>query len=95
MRGQYGLAVLRKIRLHPLRGVWVLLLVLAIPLEDRQTGRAQAAYDHAYQLFVHGKLVQSQREATSAADRYEGNDSAWAVKFRRLEVDCLTYRGMI
>jgi CHAT domain-containing protein len=95
MRGRFGLDLLKTIRLYGLRGAWVLLLILAIPLEDRQTGRAQTEYDHAYQLFLHGQLVQSQQEATRAADRYEGNDSAWAVKFRRLEVDCLVYRDMV
>jgi CHAT domain-containing protein len=95
MLGHYGLSLLKKTRLHGLLGMWVLLLLVALPLEDRQTRRAQAEYDHAYQHFLHGELLQSQQEATDAADRYAGNDSAWALKFRRLEVDSLIYRGKV
>jgi tetratricopeptide (TPR) repeat protein len=94
MSGYRDLALFRKIRLHGLRGMWILLLILSFRIEDRQTRRAQAEYDHAFQLFLHGQLVQSQQEATAAADRYEAKGSAWAVKFRRLEVKCLIYRDM-
>jgi CHAT domain-containing protein/Tfp pilus assembly protein PilF len=87
-------SITRVLGWRPLRCAWLLVPLALVPCQDRQTGRAQAEYDHAYQHFLHGELLLSQQEATSAADRYEGNDSAWAVKFRRLEVRCLIYRSL-
>ena len=82
--------------LRAIRYAWaLLLLVLLIPLEDTHPGATLAVYNHAWQLFLHGKLPESQREATASAQRFQGVDPAWASKFQLLQADSMLYRGMI
>jgi len=71
----------------------LLLLLLAIPLEDSRPGRAQSEYDHAWQLFLHGDLAGSQKEAEQAVREYQLADPAWASKFQLLEAEPMLLRG--
>jgi CHAT domain-containing protein len=69
-------------------------LVLLIPLEDSRPGKAQAEYDHAWQLFLHGDLVKSQQEAEQGVSEFQIADPARASNFQLLEAESMLLRGM-
>jgi len=77
------------------RGACVLLfLLLVIPLQDARPTSAQVAYDKVWTLFLHGKLVDCQREAEHGYTRFRLSDPAWGAKFQLLEAESMLLRGM-
>ena len=68
--------------------------MLLIPVEDTHPGSAQAAYDHAVQLYQRGDLAISQQEAELGAWQFEASGSGWATKFHLLQAEIMTRRGM-
>jgi CHAT domain-containing protein len=74
--------------------LWVLFLLLLIPVEDNHPGSAQTAYDHAWKLFVHGKLANSQHEAEEEYKQFRISSPEWAAKFQILEAEAMVRRGM-
>ena len=95
IHGLFG-GVWRGIRLRSTRrlGALLFLMMLLIPLEDSHPGSTRAVYDRALQLFLHGDLIESQREATEEAIRFRGVDPAWASRFQLLEAEAMLYRGL-
>jgi CHAT domain-containing protein len=85
---------LRKSGLRVFPFAWVLLLFMLSPLEDTSSGRAQAAYDHAWRLLEHGGLADSQREAEEGYRQFQVSDAEWAAKFQLLEAEAMVWRGM-
>jgi CHAT domain-containing protein len=84
----------RSPRFRRLRFVWLLPLIWAISLRDSRSVNPQTAYDHAQQLFVHGFLEKSQREAERGYRRSLASNSEWAWKFRLLQAQSMVWRGM-
>jgi CHAT domain-containing protein len=54
----------------------------------------QAAYQHAYETFVHGDLKQSQDEAHRECARFRDSDPELAWKFRIVEAESSLWQGM-
>lgn len=74
--------------------LWVVALVVTLPLHDARPDAAQLAYDHAWQLFVHGQLIQCQQEADRTAQRFRVADPKWAAKFELLTAQAMVWRGL-
>ena len=74
--------------------VWAFVLLSLIPLKDAQLGSAQAVYEHAQRLFLHGYLEKSQYEAEHGFRRFRDSDPDWASKFQLLEAEAMVWRGM-
>jgi len=70
------------------------MLLLLIPLHDTRPDSAQAAYDHAWTLFLHGKLADSQRESEQGYRQFQIADPVWASKFQLLEAESMVVRGL-
>ena len=70
------------------------LLLLLIPLQEARTSTPQESYEHARQLFLHGYLEKSQREAELGYKRLASHHSTWASKFQLLEAEAMVWRGM-
>jgi CHAT domain-containing protein len=85
---------LHSLRLRYLPYALTIVLLLVIPLEDTRPVNAQAEYDHAQQLFVHGSLETSQQEAELGYLRFQHHQPDWASKFQLLEAEVLLRRGM-
>lgn len=77
-----------------LLGSFLLLLLLFLPIEDTHPLTAQAAYDHALSLLLHGDLIEGQQEAALGYRRFESSDPSWAAKFKLLLAQAMLYRGM-
>jgi hypothetical protein len=73
---------------------WGLILLALISLEDTNPGAAQAAYDHVWKLFEHGRLADSQREAEIGYKQFQLANPLWASKFQLLEAQNMILRGM-
>ena len=73
---------------------WAVAFLLLIPLRDTRGGGAQAAYDRARRLFLHGALKESQSEAEQGYKRYLRSNPEWAAKFQLLEARAMIPRGM-
>jgi tetratricopeptide (TPR) repeat protein len=73
---------------------WTFVLLLLIPLQDMKARSAQAEYEHAWNLFLHGDLAKSQQEAEQGAWRFQIADPAYALKFQLLEAQSMLFRGM-
>ncbi len=73
---------------------WALALLLLIPISDTGRDGIQAAYNHAHQLFLHGDLIASQREAEHGYKSFLNTNRVWAAKFQLLEAQALIWRGM-
>ena len=73
---------------------WVLALLLLIPLRDTRGISAQAAYDRAHMLFLHGALKESQSESEQGYKRYLRSNPEWAAKFQLLQARAMVGRGM-
>jgi CHAT domain-containing protein len=71
-----------------------LILLALISLEDTNPGAAQAAYDHVWKLFEHGRLADSQREAEIGYKQFQLANPLWASKFQLLEAQNMILRGM-
>jgi len=82
------------LRLRRWQWVWALLLFLLIPLKDALPFSAETAYDRARQLFIHGYLAESQRQAEQGYKRSIRSSSGWASKFQLLEAESMEWRGM-
>ena len=74
--------------------LWLLALLLVVPIKDTAPISAQAEYDHAHQLFLHGDLINSQQEAEQGFRRFQESDRDWAAKFQLLDAQVLIFRGM-
>jgi CHAT domain-containing protein len=72
----------------------VLLLLLLIPLKDTRPGSAQAAYDHAVQLFQRGDLAKSQQEAELGTWQFQVSNPNISTKFLLLQAETMVRRGM-
>jgi CHAT domain-containing protein/tetratricopeptide (TPR) repeat protein len=81
-------------RHRPLHFAWAALFLLLFPLKDTPVGSAQAAYDHAWKLFQHGRLADSQREAEEGYRQFRFANRDWASKFLLLEAETMVWRGM-
>ena len=68
--------------------------MLLIPLQDTRPGSAQAGYEHAWMLFRHGRLSDSQQEAEKGFEEFRVSNPAWAAEFQLLEADAMLRRGM-
>jgi CHAT domain-containing protein/Tfp pilus assembly protein PilF len=68
--------------------------MLACGLSCSRPESPQAAFDHAYNTFLHGDLKQSQDEAHAECQRFRGSRPEWARKFRILEAESLLWQGM-
>ena len=64
-----------------------------MPLEDTRPGGAQAAYDHAWKLYEHGRLAESEQEVKQGYGRFQVSNPEWAVKFQLLEAQIMVSRG--
>ncbi len=84
----------RSLRLRVSPCAWALLLLPLIPLEDARPGRAEAAYNFAWELLEHGRLADSQREAAQGYEEFLVSDPEWAAKFQLLESEAMVVRGM-
>ncbi|MGP8226589.1 MAG: CHAT domain-containing protein [Terracidiphilus sp.] len=72
----------------------MLLLLLLIPLKDNNPSSAQAAYDHANNLFQRGNLAICQHEAELGAWQFQIANLDWAAKFQLLQAETMVRRGM-
>src|ERR1017187_9988764 len=82
------------LRLRASQFVLCAALLLSLPLEDTRPVSAQAMYDHASQLFLHGDLAGSQQEAARGYRRFLRSDPASASGFLLLEANALVWSGM-
>jgi CHAT domain-containing protein/Flp pilus assembly protein TadD len=57
-------------------------------------GNPQAALDHAIQTFHHGDLAAATAEVEAGYKEFHTVSNGWAWKFRILQADVLTWRGM-
>ena len=73
---------------------WMAGLLLLIPLRDSGSLNLQGEYNRVKQLFLCGNLETSQREAEQAYRRFQFGDPGWAARFRLLEAEAMSYRGM-
>ncbi len=78
---------------RPSNWKWALLLLVLIPLEEVRPGSSDAAYDRAYQLFVHGYLHESQLEAERGYLRSRSVNPQLAAKFQLLEAQAMLWGG--
>lgn len=58
-----------------------------------QEKRAQAAFEHARQTFIQGRLDRSQKEAERGYRRFSGISPEWAWKFEILQAQSLLWQG--
>ena len=70
------------------------LLILALGSACSRRESPQAAFDHAYQTFLHGDLKQAEDEAERNRQRFQRSSPEWGWKFRALEAEALLWRGM-
>ena len=70
----------------------LLALVSVLACSGRRDPRA--AFDHASLTFQHGDLARAADEAERAYKDFHGVSAEWAWKFRILEANVLTWRGM-
>jgi CHAT domain-containing protein len=71
-----------------------LFLLLVIPLQDARPTSAQVVYDEVRTLFLHGKLVDCQREAEQGYSRFHLSSPTWGARFQLLEAESMLLRGM-
>jgi tetratricopeptide (TPR) repeat protein len=69
-------------------------LLTLVPLQDSRPINAQSEYERARNLFLHGKLEESQRQAENGYVRFAAYDPAWASRFRLLDAESMLYRGL-
>lgn len=74
--------------------VWVVALFTTFRLHDTRPGAAQAAYNYAEQLFVHGQLPECQRESQLDAVQFQVSAPGWAVRFKLLQAQAQLWRGL-
>ena len=73
---------------------WLMVLLLLIPLQGSHSINAEADYNRARQLFLHGYLENSQQAAELGYRRYQIGNPEWASKFRLLDAEAMLWRGM-
>jgi CHAT domain-containing protein/Tfp pilus assembly protein PilF len=69
------------------------LFLFLFPLKDTKTNGCQTAYDHAWSLFQHGRLADSQRDAEQGYQRFLISNPDGASKFQLLEAESMVWRG--
>jgi CHAT domain-containing protein/tetratricopeptide (TPR) repeat protein len=67
---------------------------VVLPIRDSRGSSAQAAYDHARNLFERGFLAMSQEESASKFQLYRDSNPNWASRFQLLEANSMLLRGM-
>jgi CHAT domain-containing protein len=72
---------------------WGAALLLTLPLKDTRPDAAAEAYGHAWRLFQHGKLADSQREAEAGRKQFLDSSPGWAEEFRLLEAEAMVWGG--
>jgi CHAT domain-containing protein/Tfp pilus assembly protein PilF len=77
-----------------IRIAWAVALLLLLPLKDARPGRDQNIYDRAWNLFQHGRLADSQREAEAGYWQLRIPDPVRASKLQLLEAETLVWRGL-
>jgi CHAT domain-containing protein/Tfp pilus assembly protein PilF len=70
------------------------MVVLICGVACSRLGDPQAAFDHAYLIFLHGNLKQAEEEAARDRQRFQRSSPEWAWRFRTLEAEALLWRGM-
>src|SRR5579872_4710540 len=73
---------------------WMIVLLVLLPIKDGRPQATTAAYDYAWDLFVHGRLIRCQQEAEQAYLRYRIPDPLRANRFRLLEAEVQLHRGL-
>ena len=75
--------------------LWCLTLAttLACTTGCDRTAGASAALDHARQTFIHGNLVQSEKEAEFGSRRYSTSAPQWSGKFKILQAQSLLWQS--
>ena len=74
--------------------LWGLALLVLIPIKDTRIVSAASMYDRAYQLFLRGDLIRTQREAEQGYWRYLNANPEQAANFQLLLARALISRGM-
>lgn len=72
----------------------LLVLLLMGALRCSRSPSPQAEFDNAQRTFQHGDLILAQQEAKRGYERFRGSSPDWALRFRILEAEVLTWRGM-
>lgn len=67
---------------------------LVFKLKDTRPVDAQADYDQARGLFLHGLLEKSQDKSEQGYRRFQVYNPGWASKFQLLEAETMVWRGM-
>ena len=70
------------------------LLILLLPLRDAPIVTPQAKFDHATQLFLHGHLEESQKEAENGYKQSAASDPKLASRFELLQAKSMVWRGI-
>ncbi len=73
---------------------WAIVLLLLVPVLDTRPRSAQAAYEHAHQLFLHGDLTRTQEEAEQGYQQFLKTEPENAARFQLLAARALIWRGM-
>jgi hypothetical protein len=73
--------------------LWALLLLIFLPLEDKDIQSAESVYDHARTLFQHGALADSQRESELGYKEFQVDRPEEAIKLGLLEAEAMVWRG--
>jgi len=63
-------------------------------IQDRHPGSAERVFHHAWQTYIHGKMVLSQQEAVMGYRQFQHSDPVWADRFKLLEAENLLWRGL-
>jgi CHAT domain-containing protein len=79
--------------LRKLRFLWIAAFLPLIALQCTYIGNSQHNYDHAFQLFLHGYLRDSQQEASRGYARCRLSSTGWPRKFLLLEAESMIWRG--
>ncbi len=74
--------------------IWIAILAFFVHFEDTRPGKARDEYDHAWNLFQHGRLADSQKEAELGYREFCISNSEEASKFQLLEVETMVWRGI-
>jgi len=69
-------------------------LLFLLPLKDQRPLSAQAEFDRAHELFLHGYPELSQEQAEQGYIRFLNADPDWASRFQLLEAESMEWRGL-
>jgi CHAT domain-containing protein len=71
-----------------------LVLAIFVPFTDTRPVNPEILYEQAHQLFLHGDLIETQREAAEGYSRYLKSNGDLASKFLLLEARAQIWRGL-